>query len=250
MIYRGGLKRDRLFYAVHLRAFRLNSAWIRMSLIGRTYMRTVMIRFFVLFFTVALAMAAFADDQEKATKEIKKITSISVDSNMRAIVNRTMADMLKAKRLDLVKERQDMNLNYGDLFLAQQLAATGVKMEDIAAQLKAGKTIFDVANANHANWKEINSEAKKIDDNIEKSFTDAKKQAALTMADDYDAKADKVPADSNISKDEYADAQSRYQHLHDQAGSQLPTGDANTMNQGAGINAAGAPSPVAAAGKH
>ena len=70
-------------------------------------------------------MTAFADDQEKATKEIKKITSISVDSNMRSIVNRTMADMLKARRLDLVKERQDMNLNYGGLFLAQQLAASG-----------------------------------------------------------------------------------------------------------------------------
>jgi hypothetical protein len=171
---------------------------------------------------------------------------------MRAIVNRTMADMLKAKRLDLVKERQDMNLNYGDLFLAQQLAASGVKMDDIAAQLKSGKTMLDIANANHANWKEINSDAKKlnkkIDDNIEKSFTDAKKQAALNSADDYDAKADKVPADSNISKDEYAEAQARFTRLHDAAGAALPTGDANTMGQ-TGINAAGAPSP-APAGKH
>jgi hypothetical protein len=204
-------------------------------------MKTATIRLFFLFCTVALAMAAFADDQEKATKEIKRITSISVDSNMRAIVNRTMADMLKARRLDLVKEREDMNLNYGDLFLAQQLTASGVKMDDIAAQLKAGKTVFDIANANHANWKEINSEAKKlnkkIDDNIEKSFTDAKKQAALNMADDYDAKADKVPADSNISKDEYADAQKRYQQLHDLANSQLPTGDANVKGGGAGMTA-------------
>jgi hypothetical protein len=157
---------------------------------------------------------------------------------MRAIVNRTMADVLKAKRLDLVKERQDMNLNYGGLFLAYQLTAAGAKMDDIAAQLKAGKKIFDIANDDHANWKEINSEAKKlnkkIDDNIEKSFIDSKKQAALNMADDYDAKADKVPADSDISKDEYADAQTRYQHLHDMAGAALPTGDANTMNSGAG----------------
>src|SRR5580658_2973616 len=231
----------------------LNSYFDYNVRIGRTALKTATIRFFVLLFTLALAMNALADDQDKATKEIKKITSISVDSNMRAIVNRTMADTLKAKRLDLVKERQDMNLNYGDLFLAQQLAATGVKMEDIAAQLKAGKTIFDIANANHANWKEINSEAKKlnkkIDDNIEKSFTDAKKQAALNMGGDYDAKADKVPADSNISKDEYAEAQARYTHLHDAAGAGLPTGDANTMNPG-GVNAAGAPSPVAAAGKH
>ncbi len=217
--------------------------------IWRIPMKTATIRLFILFCTVALSLAAFADDQDKATKEIKKITSISVDSNMRAIVNRTMADMLKAKRLDLVKERQDMNLNYGDLFLAQQLAASGVKMDDIAAQLKSGKTMLDIANANHANWKEINSDAKKlnkkIDDNIEKSFTDAKKQAALNMADDYDAKADKVPADSNISKDEYAEAQARYTHLHEASGAALPTGDANGINQGPGV-----PPAVASGGKH
>ncbi|MGA8490465.1 MAG: hypothetical protein WB711_08600 [Terriglobales bacterium] len=209
-------------------------------------MNRATIRFSVLFCTVALAMAAFADDQEKATKEIKKITSISVDSNMRAIVNRTMADMLKTKRLDLVKERQENNLNYGDLFLAQQLVASGAKMEDIAAQLKAGKSIFDIANADHANWKQINSEAKKlnkkVDDNIEKSFTDAKKQAALNMAEDYDAKADKVPADSNITKDEYAEAQSRYTHLHDLATAELPTGDANVKGGGTGVMAPSASS--------
>ena len=201
-------------------------------------MRTVMIRFFVLAFTVAVAMTAFADDQEKATKEIKKITSISVDSNMRSIVNRTMADMLKARRLDLVKERQDLNVNYGGLFLVHQLTAGGAKMEDIAAQLKAGKKIFDIANDDHANWKQINSEAKKlnkkIDDNIEKYFGDSKKQAAADQADNYDAKADHVAADSDISKDEYAEAQTRYQHLHEMAGAGLPTGNANVMNSGAG----------------
>src|ERR1700691_109716 len=216
-------------------------------------MKAASMRLFVLFCTVALALVALADDQEKATKEIKRITSISVDSNMRSIVNRTIADMLKANGMDLVKERKEVNLNYGDLFLAQQLAASGVKMEDLAAQLKAGKTVLDIANANHANWKQINSDAKKlnkkIDDNIEKYFSDTKRQTALNMADDYDAKADKVPADSNITKDEYAEAQTRYTRLHDAAGAALPTGDANTMNQG-GVNAAGAPAPVAAGGKH
>jgi len=200
-------------------------------------MKTVMVRLFLLVFTVALATAAFADDQEKAGKEIKKITSISVDSNMRSVVNRTMAEMLNVKRLDLVKERQDMNLNYGGLFLAHQLAAGGAKLEDIAAQLKSGKKIFDIANDDHANWKQINSEAKKlnkkIDDNIEKYFRDSKKQAALDQADNYDAKVDKVAADSDISKDEYAEAQTRYQKLHDAVGAGLPTGNANVMNSGA-----------------
>ncbi len=111
-------------------------------------MRTVTIRscFFLCAIALALAVTAFADDQEKATTEIKRITSISVDANMRSIVNRTMADMLKVSRLDLVKQRQELNLNYGALFLTHQLTAGGAKMEDIAAQLKAGKKIFDIAN--------------------------------------------------------------------------------------------------------
>lgn len=199
-------------------------------------MRTIMVFFSVLVVTVALAITAFADDQEKATKEVKKISAISMDPNMRSIVNRTMADMLKVKRLDLVKERQDLNVNYGGLFLLKQLTAGGAKMEDIAAQLKAGKTIFDIANDNHANWKQINSDAKKlnkkIDDNIVNYFRDTKKLAALDQTEEYDAKADHVAADSDISKDEIADAQNRFQHLHDVASSQLPTGDANVKNQG------------------
>ena len=43
-------------------------------------MKTATTRLFVLFCTVALSLAALADDREKATKEIKRITSISVDS--------------------------------------------------------------------------------------------------------------------------------------------------------------------------
>jgi hypothetical protein len=203
--------------------------------------------FLLVLFTLAIAVQARADDQEKATTEISKISSISVDSNMRSVVNRTMADMLKAPRLNLVKERQDTNLNYGGLFLAHQLIAAGAKMEDISAQLKAGKSIFDVANDDHANWKQINSDAKKlnkkIDDNIEKYFADSKKEMKLDQADNYDANADKVAADTSISKEEYADAQKRYQHLHDLASSQLPTGDANVRNQGQGNQGMVVPQP-------
>jgi hypothetical protein len=210
-------------------------------------MRTIAC-FLLVWLTLAFAIPGWADDQEKAIKEINKITSISVDSNMRSVVNRTMADMLKAPRLNLVKERQDTNLNYGRLFLAHQLIAAGAKMEDISAQLKAGKSIFDVANDDHANWKQINSDAKKlnkkIDDNIEKYFADSKKEMKLDQADNYDANADKVAADTSISKDEYADAQKRYQHLHDLASSQLPTGDANVRNQGQGQGTMTIPPPT------
>jgi len=38
----------------------------------------------------------------------------------------------------------------GGLFLLQQLTASGAKIKDIDAQLKAGKSIFDIANDHHA----------------------------------------------------------------------------------------------------
>lgn len=194
------------------------------------------------------AVPGWADEQEKATKEIRKIASISIDPNMRSIVNRTMADTLKVSRLDLVKQRQELNINYGGLFLVNQLTASGAKMEDIGAQLKAGKNIFDIANDARANWKQINSEAKKlnnkVDANIEKYFVESKKQTAVDQASGYDAKADTVAADSNISKQDFAEAQERYQHLHDLASAQLPTGDANVKNQGQGNSNTMIPQPT------
>jgi len=203
-------------------------------------------RFLIVVIALAIALPAFGDDQEKAQKEIKKITAISTDNNMRSVVNLSMSGMLNVKRLDLVKERQQMNLNYGGLFLAHQLAAGGAKMEDIAAQLKAGKNIFDIANDQHANWKQIADAAKKlnkkIDDNMGKWFESSKKQAERDQADDYVSQQDKVAADSEVSKQELADAQNRFQHVHDVVSAQLPVGDANARNNGAGSQAPAVPS--------
>ena|SRR5579871_3903026 len=193
-------------------------------------------RFLIVLVAIAVALPALADDQEKAQKEIKKISAIATDANMRSIVNASMSDALSVKRLDLVKERHDLNLNYGGLFLAHQLTAGGAKMEDISAQLKAGKNIFDIANDQHANWKQVNDAAKKlnkkIDDNMGKWFQNNKKQAQQDQADGYVAQQDGVPADSDVSKAELADAQTRYQHVHDMLGNQMPgAGDASTLNQ-------------------
>jgi hypothetical protein len=193
-------------------------------------------RFLIVLVAIAVALPALADDQEKAQKEIKKISAIATDANMRSVVNASMSEVLSVKRLDLVKERHDLNLNYGGIFLAHQLTASGAKMEDIATQLKAGKSIFDIANDQHANWKQVNDAAKKmnkkIDDNMGKWFQNNKKQAQQDQADGYVAQQDGVPADSDVSKAELADAQSRYQHVHDMMGSQMPgAGDASTLNQ-------------------
>jgi len=207
------------------------------------------VRFVLPLLALAMAVPAFAaNDQEKAEKEIKMVSSIAVDASTRSIVNRSEAELLGVKRLDLVKERQAMNIPYGTLLVAHELVSAGAKMDDIAAQLKAGKSIFDIANDQHANWKQIASEAKKlnkkIDDNLVKHFQNAKGEKERDTADDYDAQADRVPVDSAVSKDDFAGAQTRYQRDHDFAMSRLPAGDANTMSQGGvtGSSASATPS--------
>src|ERR1700756_5186955 len=88
----------------------------------------------------------FADDQQKAEKQIRKVTAMASDVTARAIVSMAMAEMLHVKRDQLVRERRAMNLNYGAIFLAHQLTAKGTKMLDIALQLPIRKDIYQVAN--------------------------------------------------------------------------------------------------------
>src|SRR5258705_9242844 len=88
---------------------------------------------------LTLAVSAFGDDQQKADKQLHKITALATDATGRRVVSVTVADTLAAKRPDLVLERRTMNLNYGDLFIAHVLVKGGVRMDEIAAQLKAGQ---------------------------------------------------------------------------------------------------------------
>ena len=109
--------------------------------------------FSIMLLALTLAIPAFGDDQQKAEKQLHKITAMATDATGRRVVSITVADVLEAKRPDLVMERRTMNLNYGDLFVAHVLVKSGTKMDDIAAQLKAGKNVGQIANDQHADWK-------------------------------------------------------------------------------------------------
>ncbi|HET9995290.1 MAG TPA: hypothetical protein VFQ18_07790, partial [Candidatus Acidoferrum sp.] len=66
---------------------------------------------FLLVLTAALsAVPAFSDDQQKAEKQIRKISAMATDVNARSIVSRSMSDMLKVERNQLQRERRAMNL--------------------------------------------------------------------------------------------------------------------------------------------
>jgi len=177
--------------------------------------------FSIMLLALTLALPAFGDDQQKAEKQLHKITAMATDATGRRVVSITVADVLEAKRPDLVMERRTMNLNYGDLFVAHVLVKSGTKMDDIAAQLKAGKNIGQIANDQHADWKQIAADGKKLnakmEDNLYKHFLSGKADAARDAADNYDPMIDGVVADNDVSKNDIADAERTYQIWRDRA---------------------------------
>jgi hypothetical protein len=177
--------------------------------------------FFIALLALTVAIPAFGDDQDKAEKQLHKITAMATDGVGRRVVSSTVADTLEAKRPDLVTERRTMNLNYGDLFVAHALVKSGAKMDDIAAQLKAGKKFSQIANEQHADWKQIAADAKKlnakVEDNLYNNFLNGKPLTDRDAAENYDPNIDGVSADNDISKDDIAEAERTYLLWRDRA---------------------------------
>jgi hypothetical protein len=163
----------------------------------------------VLALILMASLTVFADDQQKADKEIRKINAMAWDSTARAVVNKSLSETLKIDRSQLVQERRELGLNYGSLFIAHELALNGSSMKDIAASLKGGKSIVQVSNEHNANWKQIATDGKKlnskIEDNLYKYFVASQSDKA-----EYDAAQDGVKTDNDVSKQDLAEAQQTY----------------------------------------
>src|SRR5579884_1480816 len=122
----------------------------------------------------ASAIPVFSDDREKAAKQIRMMTALSRDDTVRSIISRAFADTFKVQRSELVAERKSLGLNYGALFLANELASSGCKMQQISSAVRAHQTMLEISNSCQANWKRIAADAKKmtnrINDGIYKHF--------------------------------------------------------------------------------
>ena len=157
---------------------------------------------------------AYCDDQEKAVKEMRKVSAMACDVTARGIVSRTMSDMLDLGRDQLVRERRAMNLNYGSLFLAHELTAKGTGMMEIALQLHAQKSMIQIANDRGVDWKQVLARAKKlndkIEDNIYKHFLHSRADTERDITEKYDARLDWVKADSDPARAEIIEAQEIY----------------------------------------
>jgi hypothetical protein len=169
-----------------------------------------------------IPLFAAADDQEKVHKVLNKVTAMATDPSGKRSVSLAMSQCLSVTRPELLQRRQAMNLNYGDLFLAYQLVKTDRKIDDIAAKIKMGKTVWQAADEDHADWKQIAIEAKKlnskIDTNLIGHFTKKKAEDERDRADGYDPSLDTVAADRNVSKEEIEDAAQRYAFVRDHSG--------------------------------
>jgi hypothetical protein len=174
-----------------------------------------------LFFFLVPLLAA-SDEQQKAHKILIKVTAMATDPAGRRAVSLAMSQHLTVTRAELVQRRHTMNMNYGDLFVAYQLVKAGAKIDEIAAKMKMGKTVWQTAVEEHADWKQIAAEAKKlsskVDVNLIGHFVNKRAEAERDQTDGYDASRDTIAADNNVSGQEIEDAQKRYTFLREHAG--------------------------------
>lgn len=175
---------------------------------------------FLLFLLVPLLAAS--DEQQKAHKILNKVTAMAIDPAGKRAVSLAMSEYLSVGREELAQRRYALNMNYGDLFVAYALVKGGAKIEDIAAKMKTGKTVWQTADEQHADWKQIASDAKKLNGKVDTHllghFGNTKAESQRDQADGYDPFLDSVRADNDVSKQEIQDAQERYIFLRDHAG--------------------------------
>lgn len=184
----------------------------------------------LLVFTTSLA--AHGDDRQRAEKQTRKIAAMATDKIGRRIVSMGLADTLKLSRPDLVEQRRKLSLDYGSFFVACELALSGTKMTDIAAALGAGKTIWQVGDGHHADWKRIATDAKKlntrIEDYIYRHFLNKKNEMVdqqRDLAEKYDIGYDAVRTDFDVTQKEMIDAQAIYIFWRDQASASQGAGE-------------------------
>ncbi len=172
------------------------------------------VRCLAIFLITATAGTAFADDEQKAEKQLRMMTAMSRDDTARSIISRTFADAFKMARPELVAERTTVGLNYGSLFLAHELISSGSSMQQIAAELRTRKTVLEVAKSSGVDWKRIAADAKKmnsrISDNIYRHFLHAGPDKQRDLLDRYNPAVDRVRADADATPEELVKAQTEY----------------------------------------
>jgi hypothetical protein len=171
---------------------------------------------------------------------------MATDSSGRRAVSLALSGAVSASRPELARIRHLMNLNYGDLFLVYYLAKSGSTLDEIGAQMKSGKTVWQLASERNANWKQLASDAKKlngkIDDNLLRYFAHRKADLERDVTDGYNPLFDSVVADNKVTPEDISEAQNRYAFLRDHAGV-VTDGKLDTVSEKAAQNTS-RPDPI------
>jgi hypothetical protein len=180
------------------------------------------VRWTAIILVLAAAVPAFSDDQKAAEKQIAKIKAMAWDQTAREAVNKSVADTYKADRNQLIQARRLMNVDYGSMFLLEEISATGVNLDDLAVEIKGGKTAVQIANERKVDWKKIQADAKKMNALIEKNLFNQLGKPNTTKAENtaskYDPATDGLAVDNEVPADQIAEAGDTYRRISGMVG--------------------------------
>ena len=152
---------------------------------------------FLLVLIAATTLGFAASPQEKAQRELSHISALASDASTRAVVNEQVAKVLGQERAKVVDERKELHLSYGNLYLISELTKNNTSFDDIAAQIKAGKSVTDIANAQNADWKKIANDVKAFQKTLQNALVASMENggkattvSAPAKPDAYNARAD------------------------------------------------------------
>ncbi len=95
-----------------------------------------------------------------------------------------------------------------------ELILSGSSIQQISSLLRAKKDVFEIANSANVNWKRLESEAKKMNDRVDKGiykhFLHDEADKRRDAEDHYIASNDLIHADADSSSGEIQKAQSTY----------------------------------------
>ncbi len=175
-----------------------------------------------LFFLLTSSFSLLADDRGKAEKELRKIVAMATDATGRRVVSLAVSDALNVPRPQLVIERRQMGVNYGQLLVLHQLTADGAKLSDLEAEMNSGRPVLEIAKARNLSWKLLALDAKKVnskvEDGIYKHFLNPQPMRDRDTADQYSVMIDGVKEDNEgISQSDLDEAQRVYLLYKDKA---------------------------------
>ncbi len=184
-------------------------------------MRTPILPALLAVLLIAPALRADKTEKEakKLDKELRKVSLTASDADGRRVVSRVMAVQLGVSRKELVKERSETQLVYGQLFGTHEVARlSGQTFDQVAKQMKnQHRSLLEISEERHVDMKAVLADAKKLNKSIEKELdrvaSGQEDEQADDSADSYDPSDDSLDADTaDISPTEIAQAKNNVHH--------------------------------------